>query len=401
MDFELPEELRMLRESAARFTTRELIPHEPVVIRRDAERGYADLPLLPPELEKTIMDKAKDAGLVGLEVPEEHGGAGASILAKCIVVEQLKHSILFPFGFAPNFPDVFMLLESCKGTQIDKYLKPFLRGETQSCIAITEPSAGADVSGMKMRAERVNEGKDGKWLLNGSKQFITHARYADFMIVITVTDPAANTKGSRGGMTAFLLDGKQPGISVPTTYPMLGDYAPYAVHFDNVIATDDQVLGEVGGAFVPLQGRLGLRRMEIAATCVGLATRCLKMMIEQAKLRQTFGAPLADRQAVQWWIADSYREIELTRLALYKLAWDLDQKNDTRRDASMVKVQATEMASAVVDRAMQLFGGMGMSKALPLEYISRVVRIYRIVEGPSEVHRWVVARDLLKNGLPY
>lgn len=202
-------------------------------------------------------------------------------------------------------------------------------------------------------------------------------------------------------MTTFLLDAKQRGISVPAAYPMIGDYSPYAVHFDNVEASDDQVLGVVGEAFAPLQGRLGLRRLEIAATCVGLATRCLKMMIEQAKLRSTFGAPLAERQAVQWWIADSYREIELTRLALYKLAWDLDQQHDTRRDASMVKVQATEMVGAVVDRAMQLFGGMGMSKELPLEYISRVVRIYRIVEGPSEVHRWVVARDLLKNGLPF
>ena len=394
MNFELPEELRMLRESAARFTARELIPHEPLVIRREAERGYTDTPLLPPELEKQIMDKAKAAGLVGLEVPEAHGGAGASILAKCVVVEQLKHSILFPFGFAPNFPDVFMLLESCKGTQIDKYLKPFLRGETQSCIAITEPGAGADASGIKMRAER----KNGKWVLNGNKIFITHARYADFMIVVTVTDPA---KGARGGMTTFLLDAKQRGITVPTAYPMIGDYLPYAVHFDDVEADDSQVLGKVGGAFAPLQGRLGLRRMEIAATCVGLATRCLKMMIEHAKRRSTFGALLADRQAVQWWIADSYREIELTRLALYKLAWDIDQKHDVRRDASMVKVQATEMVAAVVDRAMQLFGGMGMSKELPLEFISRVVRIYRIVEGPSEVHRWVVARDLLKNGLPF
>ena len=392
MNFELPEELRMLRDAAARFTQRELIPHEPLVIRREVERGFDDTPLLPPELEKQIMDKARAAGLVALEVPEEFGGAGASILAKCVVVEQLKHSILFPFGFAPNFPDVFMLLESCKGAQIDKYLKPFLRGETQSCIAITEPGAGADASAIKMRAERRGD----KWVLNGEKIFITHARYADFMIVVTVTDP---DKGSRGGMTAFLLDRNQPGISVPTAYKMIGDYSPYAVHFNNVEATDDQVLGEVGQAFAPMQGRLGLRRMEIAATCLGLATRCLKMMIEQAKLRRTFGAPLADRQAVQWWIADSYREIELTRLALYKLAWDIDQKHDVRRDASMLKVQATEMAGAVVDRAMQLFGGMGMSKELPLEFISRVVRIYRIVEGPSEVHRWVIARDLLKNGL--
>ena len=114
------------------------------------------------------------------------------------------------------------------------------------------------------------------------------------------------------------------------------------------------------------------------------------MMIEQAKVRSTFGAPLSERQAVQWWIADSYREIELTRLALYKLAWDIDQKRDVRRDASMMKVQATEMAGTVVDRAMQLFGGMGMSKELPLEYIARVVRIYRIVEGPSEEHEFVM-----------
>ena len=398
MNFELPEELRMMRESAARFTARELMPHEPLVIRREAERGYTDTPLLPPELEKQIMDKARAAGLAGLEVPEAWGGQGSSILAKCVVVEQLKHSILFPFGFAPNFPDVFMLLESCKGEQIEKYLKPFLRGETQSCIAITESNAGADASGIKMRAVRVNGGKNGKWILNGSKIFITHARYADFMIVVTVTDPA---KGSRGGMTTFLLDAKQPGITVPAAYPMIGDYQPYAVHFDDVEAGDSQVLGEVGQAFAPLQQRLGLRRLEIAATCVGLASRCLKMMIEHAKNRSTFGAPLAERQAVQWWIADSYREIEMTRLAMYKLAWDIDEKHDVRRDASMVKVQATEMAGAVVDRAMQLFGGMGMSKELPLEYISRVVRIYRIVEGPSEVHRWVVARDLLKNGLPF
>ncbi len=384
----------MMRETAARFTKRELIPHEPLVIRREAERGFTDNPLLPSELEKEILAKAKAAGLTCIEVPEEYGGLGLSILAKTIVVEQLKHSILFPFGFAPNFPDVFMLLESCKGAQIEKYLKPFLRGETQSCIAITEPGAGADVSGIKMRAERRGD----KWVLNGAKTFITHARYADFMIVVTVTDPA---KGTRGGMTTFLLDRNQPGISVPSGYPMIGEYQPYAVHFDNVEATDEQVLGEVGQAFAPLQGRLGLRRLEIAATCVGLATRCLKMMIEQANARSTFGAPLAERQAVQWWIADSYREIEMTRLAMYKLAWDIDNKNDVRRDASNVKVQSTEMVAAVVDRAMQLFGGMGMSKELPLEFISRVVRIYRIVEGPSEIHRWVVARDLLKNGLPW
>jgi (R)-benzylsuccinyl-CoA dehydrogenase len=392
MDFELPQELRMLRETAARFTRNELIPHERTVIQREAERGFDDTALLPEELEASIIAKAKEIGLVGIEVPPEYGGLGLGVLAKCIAVEQLKHSILFPLGFPPNFPDVAMLRECCRGTQVEKYLEPFLRCEKKACIAVTEPGAGSDAAAIKMRAERRGD----RWVLNGNKIYITGARQADFMIVVTVTDPA---KGTRGGMTTFLLDKDTPGISIPSAYPMIGEYAPYAVHFDDVEVGDDQVLGEVGQAFAPLQLRLGLRRLEIAATCVGLAARCLDMMIEQARNRSTFGVLLADRQAVQWWIADSWQEIELVRLAMYRLAWRIDQGTyDIRREASMVKVQATEMVTRVVDRAIQLFGGMGVSKELPLEFISRVVRIYRIVEGPSEIHRWVVARDLLKNG---
>ncbi len=394
MDFELPEELRMMRETAARFTRQELIPHEPLAIRREAERGFQDTALLPPELEAGLIAKARAVGLAGIEVPEEYGGPGLGPLAKCVVVEQLKHSILFPFGFPPNFPDVCMLTETCKGAQIDKYLLPFLRGDKKACIAVTEPGAGSDAAGIKMRAER----RDGKWVLNGNKIYITGARQADFIIVVTVTDPA---RGAHGGMTTFLVDAGTPGVSIPSVYPMIGEYAPHALHFDNVEVDDGQVLGEVGQAFAPLQLRLGVRRMEIAITCIGLASRCLGMMIEQANSRSTFGALLADRQAVQWWIADSYQEIEMCRLATYRLAWKLEQGGfDIRRDASMVKVQASEMVARVADRAIQLFGGMGVSKELPLEFISRVVRIYRIVEGPSEIHRWVIARDLLKNGMP-
>jgi len=394
MDFELSEELRLMRETARRFTLNELIPHERTVIRREAERGFDDTPLLPPELERELIAKAEAIGLTGIEVSPQYGGQGLGVLAKCVVVEQLKHSILFPFGFPPNFPDVRMLEQCCAGSQIERYLVPFLSGEKKACIAVTEPGAGSDAAAIRMRAER----RDGRWVLNGNKVYITGAKQADFMIVVTVTDPA---KGARGGMTSFLLDRDTPGISIPSTYPMIGEYAPYAVHFDDVEAGDEQVLGEVGEAFAPLQLRLGLRRVEIGATCVGLASRCLGMMIEQAKARSTFGAPLADRQAVQWWIADSYQELDLVRLALYRLAWKIDRGGyDVRREASMVKVQATEMVARVADRAIQLFGAMGVSKELPLEFISRVIRIYRIVEGPSEIHRWVVARDLLKNGLP-
>jgi (R)-benzylsuccinyl-CoA dehydrogenase len=393
MDFELPESTRMVRETVARFVKTELMPHERLIIRREAERGFSDDPLIPPELDADLQQKARDIGLWGIDVPEEFGGQNFGMLAKCVVIEELKNSMV-PFVLPPESPNLFMLKEQCKGDQIDRYLLPYSRGEKKSCLALTEPGAGSDAAGIKSRAER----KNGKWVLNGSKIWISNARRADFMIVLAVTDPA---KDARCGMTAFLVDQGTPGVSIPSSYPMIGEYHPYAVFFDNVELADSQVLGEVGNAFMPMQKRLGVRRLDIAARCIGLATRCINMMIEQANSRSTFGTLLADRQTIQWWIADSFQELEMVRLLVYRLAWRLDRGDtDFRRDGSIVKVQATEMIGRVVDRAIQLFGGMGLSKELPLEYISRMVRVLRIVEGPSEVHRWVVARDLLKNGMP-
>lgn len=393
MDFELPDTARMIRETVRTFTNRELIPHEPTIIRREAERGFRDDPLIPAELDASLNAKAREVGLWGIDVPEEYGGQAFGMLAKCVVIEELKRSIV-PFVPPPDSPNLYLLKALCVGDQIDKYLLPYSRGEKKSCIALSEAGAGSDAAAIKTRAERRN----GKWVLNGAKMWISNARRADFMIVVALTDPALK---ARGGMTAFLVDKGTPGVSIPTSYPMIGEYHPYQVFLDNVELDDSHVLGEVGNAFIPITNRLGVRRLDIAARCVGLATRCLEMMIEQANSRQTFGSALADRQAVQWWIADSYQEIEMVRLLTYRLAYKIDLGvADFRREGSMVKVQATELIQRVVDRAIQLFGGMGLSKELPLEYIARMSRVLRIVEGPSEVHRWVIARDLLKNGLP-
>ncbi|MGE8610684.1 MAG: acyl-CoA dehydrogenase family protein [Achromobacter veterisilvae] len=392
MDFELPDSSRMVRETVARFVQEELVPHEALIIRREAERGFADTALIPPELEAALQEKARNIGLWGIDVPEEFGGQDLGMLTKCLVIEQLKNSIV-PFVLPPESPNLFMLKELCKGEQVDRYLLPYSCGEKKSCLALSEPGAGSDAAAIKTRAER----KNGKWVLNGTKLWISGARRADFMIVMAVTDAAAD---KRSKFTAFLVDKGTPGLSIPTSFPMIGEYHPYEVVFDNVELDDSQVLGEVGAGFAPLSKRLGVRRLEIASRCLGLATRCLNMMIEQANTRQTFGAPLADRQAVQWWISDSYQEIEMVRLMVYQMAWKMDSGKDVRLDGSMVKVQGTEMITRVVDRAMQLFGGMGVSKELPLEYISRMCRVMRIVEGPSEVHRWVVARELLRSGIP-
>jgi (R)-benzylsuccinyl-CoA dehydrogenase len=393
MDFDMPEGTRMVRETVARFVRTELMPHEQLIIRREAERGFKDDPLIPPELDAQLQNKAREIGLWGIDVPEEYGGQEFGMLAKCVVIEELKNSVV-PFVLPPESPNLFLLKELCKGDQVDRYLLPYARGEKKSCIALSEPGAGSDAAAIKTRAER----KNGKWVLNGSKIWISNARRADFMIVLALTDL---DKGAHGGMSAFLVDKGTPGVSIPASYPMIGEYHPYSVFFDNVELDDSHVLGELGQAFKPLQKRLGVRRLDIASRCIGLATRCLNMMIEQANSRSTFGALLADRQTVQNWIADSYQELEMVRLLVYRLAWKLDRGDaDFRRDGSIVKIQATEMIGRVSDRAIQLFGAMGVSKELPLEYISRMVRVLRIVEGPSEVHRWVVARDLLKNGLP-
>jgi len=299
-----------------------------------------------------------------------------------------------PFVLPPDSPNLHFLKDCCKGEQIDRYLLPYASGEKRSCLALTESGAGSDAGAIAMRAERRN----GKWILNGTKIFISNAKDADFIITIALTDP---TRKSRGGMTAFLVDKGTAGLSIPASYPMIGEYHPYQVHYDSVELDDSHVLGEVGQAFEPLKRRLSIRRAEIAARCLGFARRCIGMMIEQANARSTFGSKLADRQAVQWWIADSYQEMEACRLSVYRLAARIDQGvKDIGLDGSMVKIQGPEMVSRVIDRAIQLFGGMGVSKELPLEYMYRVVRAYRIVEGPSEVHRWTIARELLRNGLP-
>jgi alkylation response protein AidB-like acyl-CoA dehydrogenase len=212
---------------------------------------------------------------------------------------------------------------------------------------------------------------------------------------MAVTDPA---KGKRGGITAFLVDKGTPGLEITRGIPTIGELHPYEVHYDNVVLDDSQVLGEVGQGFAPLQNRLGVRRMELAVRSIGMAERALEMMVSYANQRRTFGELLADRQAVQWWIANSAIDIHATRLMAYHAAWKMDQGvRDLRRESSMLKVVGTEMATRVVDRAIQVHGGMGLTKDLPLEYMYRLLRIYRIVEGPSEIHRWTIARDILRS----
>jgi acyl-CoA dehydrogenase len=282
-----------------------------------------------------------------------------------------------------------MLMAVATPEQKKKYMEPYAKGEMKSCIAISEPGAGGDPARMKTRA--VREGDE--WVINGRKIWVSGVPKVDFLILMAATD---TSKGARGGITAFLLDKGTPGFTIEREIPMLAGARTYELVLENVRLKDSQVLGAVGQGFAPMQKRLTVRRLEIGAMCVGMASRALRMMCEHTQQRETFGQRLSDRQAIQWWIADAATKIHATRLMVMDAAEKQDRGEDVRTVASMVKVFATEMAQEVLDHAMQSFGAMGMTRELPFAIMSQRIRLSRIYEGPTEVHRMVIARQILK-----
>lgn len=385
MDFALSDEHRMLRDLVARFVREELMPLEHVVLDREAAGQGV---LLTPEERAPIDKKSHELGLWGLDAPEDVGGSDLPQVALIGVNEELGKTIT-PYVLPPDSPNLRMLMVTVNDEQRAQYLAPYVRGETISAIGISEPGAGADPASMTTSAVRHGD----HWVINGRKIWISKAAEADFTILMAVTDKA---KGARGGISAFLVDKGTPGFNVLRRIPMIGGHFTYEVALEDCRVPASKLLGKEGQGFAPMQIRLSTRRLEMACTCIGIAQRALDMMCEYAPQRVTFGAPLAERQTIQWWVADSATSIHACRLMAYEAAWKLDQGRDARIEVSMLKVFATEMAWNIVDKAMQTFGAMGMTKEVPLQLMASIVRNMRIYDGPSEVHRWVVARKLLK-----
>jgi acyl-CoA dehydrogenase len=281
-----------------------------------------------------------------------------------------------------------MLIATANAEQRVQYLEPYARGEVTSAIGISEPGAGADPAAMKTRAVREGD----QWIINGRKIWVSRAADADFTILMAVTD---KTAGTRGGISAFLVDKGTPGFNVVRKIPMIAGAYTYEIALEDCRVPASKLLGEEGRGFAPMQLRLATRRVQMASWCVGLAQSALDMICEYAPQRITFGAPLSERQAIQWWVADAATRIHACRLMAYDAAWKIDQGKEVRTEASMIKVYGTEMAWEIIDQAMQTFGAMGMTKELPLQLMAAQVRLMRIYEGPSEVHRWVIARNLL------
>ncbi|HXN44585.1 MAG TPA: acyl-CoA dehydrogenase family protein [Xanthobacteraceae bacterium] len=384
MDFELSEEHRMLKELVARFVADALVPLEPDVLERESRGEGAGL----TESERKPIDaKARELGLWGLDAPTEFGGSDLPVEAMVGVHEELGKTVT-PYTFPPDSPNLRMLMVAANAEQRRTYLGPYARGETISAIGISEPGAGADPAAMITRAVRDGD----EWVINGRKIWISRARDADFTILMAVTD---KTKGARGGISAFLVDKGTPGFNVLRRIPMIGGHVTYEIALEDCRVAADKLLGKEGQGFAPMQVRLSTRRAQMACWCIGIAQRAVDMICAHARQRVTFGAPLADRQTIQWWVADAAMQIHACRLMVYDAACKIDRGRDARSEVSMIKVFATEMAWDIIDKAMQTFGAMGMAKEIPLQLMASKVRLMRIYDGPSEVHRWVIARNLL------
>ena len=384
MDFALSDEHRMLKELVARFVQDELMPLEAGVLAREAAGGGLSI----GAKEHARLDEvSRSLGLWGLDAPEDVGGIDLPNVAMVGVNEELGKTIT-PYTLPPDSPNLRMLAATVNERQRQAYLAPYVAGQTISAIGISEPGAGADPAGMITRA--VRDGDD--WVINGRKIWISRAEEADFTILMAVTD---KEKGARGGMSAFLVDKGTPGFNVLRKIPMIGGQATYEVALEDCRVEGWKLLGQEGNGFGPMQLRLGTRRIEMASWSIGMAQRALDMICEYAPQRKTFGLPLSERQAIQWWVADAATRIHAARLMTYDCAWKLDQGRDVRVEISMIKAYATEMAWEVVDRAMQTFGAMGMTKELPLQLMASRLRTMRIYDGPTEVHKWVVARNLM------
>jgi alkylation response protein AidB-like acyl-CoA dehydrogenase len=384
MDFALPPEILEFKQTVRRFVDEELIPLE-----RQLEPDWIEL---PPGLHQTLTEKIKAIGAWAVGVPQEFGGAGLGVLGYTAIREEQCRCVIGTSHYTPFGGEVPPPLLYATAEQKERYLLPVLRGEKKVAFAQTEPGAGSDAAAIQTRAVRDGDG----WRLNGMKRFATLADRADVLLVVAVTDPE---KRARGGITMFLVDRDTPGLRILRILPVLRPQHSTEIELNDAFVPHGNVLGEVGQGFAMAQKFLVRGRVGIAARCLGVAHRALEMSLAYARERRTFGQPLAERQAVQWMLADSYMELHASRLMTYETAWKEDQGRDPRIEASEVKVFATEMAFRVLDRAIQVHGGIGLTKDLPLERWFREIRVLRIGEGPSEIHRWVVARSLLKGQL--
>jgi acyl-CoA dehydrogenase len=381
--FRLPDELESLRTQVRRVIRDEIMPIE--------QRIDPDAPEIPEDDYWRIARKVQAAGMWCMGAPTKVGGGGLGTFAMCVLTEGMaQHRMgLYNPGagvFGRNPPPV---IYAGTDEQIEKYAAGTIRNGWHTFFAITEPSGGSDPAGaIQCRAVRRGD----SYVINGTKIFISHAHEAEWGVVFARTDPQAG----RGGITCFIIRRSQPGFTPRPFRTIRTSAVPCEVSFEDCEVPMEQRLGEEGQGLNLCLDLLTRLRFPYSACNIGVGVAALRMAIEHAKRRSTFGELLARRQAVQWMLADSEVELRAARWLAWDGAWKADRGEDCRMEASIAKLYSSEVLASVVDRAVQIHGGYGVSKEFPLERWYREARVRRIGEGPSEVHRMVIARNLLR-----
>lgn len=383
MDFQPTEEQSLIVSIVQRFVREEIVPLE-MNLDPDADQ-------LEPADEERLVAQVKTMGLYGIDIPPEYGGPEIDLVTRTLIaIEMSQHraGLYAPCYGVFGGAGLAQLFEA-NDAQKESYLFPTLRGEKKGFFALTEPSGGSDPA-RAIRTRAVRDGDD--WVINGSKIFISGADRADYGLVFARTDPE---KG-RGGVTCFIVDTDTPGFHVRRIVHTLRA-ARYATElsFEDMRVPSSQILGELNKGFAIANDRLSRTRIPYAASCIGVAIKAHELAVEYAKERETFGAPLATRQAIQWMLVDNELDIANSRYVTLDAAQRVELGLSFRKEAAMAKIVATEAGGRVVDRSMQIFGGYGMTKDFPFERWYREMRIRRVGEGPNEVQRHIIAREIL------
>ena len=383
MDLAPSEEQRLIIDTVRGFVRNEIVPLE-----ADLD---PDGSALEPDDQDRLTNMVKEMGFFGLDIPKEYGGPGIDIVTRTLMaIEMSQHRAGL---YAPCY-GVFggaglAQLYEANDDQKERYLYPTLRGEKRGFFGLTEPSGGSDPA-RAIQTKGVKDGDD--WVLNGSKIFISGADTADFGLLFARTDPE---KGRRG-ITCFIVDTDMPGFHVRrVVHTLRSTHYATELQIEDLRVPAGNVLGEVNGGFAIANDRLSRQRIPYAASCIGVAVKAQEMAVAYANQRETFGDRLATRQGIQWMIVDNEIDIRTSRWVTLAAADKANKGEPFRTEAAMAKLLASEAGGRVVDRAMQIHGGYGMTKDLPLERWYREMRIRRIGEGPSEVQRLIMARDLL------
>jgi alkylation response protein AidB-like acyl-CoA dehydrogenase len=382
MHFELSTEHTMIVDAVRAFVEAELYPHEDLVERSDA---------IPPELAAQIQARAIELGLYAANMPEDLGGGGLDNFSLALLERELGRA---SYGLQMLVARPSNILRACTGSQVEEYLLPTIRGERHDCLAMTEPNAGSDVRSMQTRA--VQQGDD--YVVNGTKHFISHADMSDYVVLFAATDVEQTSKGPKKKITGLLVDLDSPGLTVrrgPSCVSHRG-YHQCELFFDDCHVPVRNRLGEEGRGFDLMGQWLGATRLTVAATSVGRARRVLAMATEWAATRQQFGQAIGRFQGTGFKLADMATELEAAELLTLQAAWKCDQGRMTDSDAAMAKLFASEALARITDNALQIFGGMGLMAALPLERFWRDARVERIWDGTSEIQRHIISRAMLR-----